>query len=237
MREEEKRMVNSMVLPFMLVVLMTAVRAVQSIGGFDLSFLGILPRSWEGLPGIVTSPFIHADFSHLAANAVPMFILGSALIYFYKDISIRVFLLIYLFTNLWVWIGARAAWHIGASGVVYGLASFIFISGVIRRHTGLMAVALIVAFLYGSMIWGIFPEFFPERNISWESHLFGIIAGGILAWFFRKEGPQIKVHEWPDELDEDDDDTSDDDDTYWRHTLTDEEIKDIKRTYRGRDLD
>jgi len=235
MREEEKRMLNSLIIPSLLVVLMWAVRIIQTVGGYDFSFLGIYPLKWQGLIGILTTPFIHADFSHLAANSVPMIILGSALFYFYRDLAPRILALIWVFTGFWVWIGAREAYHIGASGIVYGLAAFILVSGIIRRHNGLMAMALVVVFLYGSLIWGIFPEFFPKENISWESHLFGLIAGVSLAIFYRKQGPQRKLYEWEKEDDEDNDDDNEEDndeDAYWNITLTDEEIKEIRHIYK-----
>lgn len=239
MREEEKKIIHSLVIPFILILLMWAVRIIQTIGEFKLSFLGIYPLQWQGLPGIITTPFIHGDFSHLIANSVPLLVLGSALFYFYRDLAPRILVMIWLFTGFWVWIGGREAWHIGASGIVYGLSAFILTSGIIRKHTGLMAMALIVVFLYGSLIWGIFPEFFPEENISWESHLFGLVAGVALAFYYRKEGPQRRKYSWEleDEHEEEDDDEENGqgNDPYWNVTITDEEIKDIRRTYRGRE--
>ncbi|MBW6460344.1 MAG: rhomboid family intramembrane serine protease [Bacteroidales bacterium] len=239
MQKEEKTIVHSLTIPFILVLIMWAVMIIRTIGGYNFAFLGIFPQKWYGLPGIVTTPFIHGDFSHLIANSVPMLLLGTALFLFYRDIAVRILVMIWLFTGFWVWVGGREAWHIGASGIVYGLSAFILTSGIIRRHTGLLAMALVVVFLYGSLIWGIFPEFFPEENISWESHLFGLVAGVALAFFYRKEGPQKRKYSW--ELEEETEDTLEgesiehDDNAYWNVTITDEEIKDIKRTYRRHD--
>jgi membrane associated rhomboid family serine protease len=250
LRDEEKRMLRSMVIPGLIVVIMWAVRIIETIGGYDFAFLGIYPLKWAGLLGIITTPFIHADFSHLAANTLPMIILGTGLFYFYRDMALRILILIWLFTGIWVWIGAREAWHIGASGIVYGLAAFILVSGIIRRHTGLMALALVVVFLYGSLIWGIFPEFFPNERISWESHLFGMIAGVSLAVYYRREGPQRRRYDWEDEEDDDlgsggsgdgeigeledlgSGGTGDGRKDYWNVTLTDQEIKEINQIYR-----
>jgi len=236
MQKEEKTFVNSLVIPFILVLIMWAVMIIRTIGGYNFAFLGIYPQKGLGLFGIVTTPFIHGDFSHLMANSVPMLLLGTALFLFYRDIALRILVMIWLFTGFWVWVGGREAWHIGASGIVYGLSAFILISGIIRRHTGLMAMALVVVFLYGSLIWGIFPEFFPEENISWESHLFGMVAGVALALYYRKEGPQRRKYSW--ELEEETGDAiegeniDDDENDYWNVTITDEEIRNIKRTYR-----
>jgi membrane associated rhomboid family serine protease len=242
MRDEEKRMTRSLMVPLFIIVLMWAVRIIQTIGGYNLSFLGIYPLSWKGLPGIITTPFIHGDFSHLLANTVPLLVLGSALFYFYRDMAFRILLMIWLFTGFWVWIGAREAWHIGASGIVYGLAAFILVSGIIRRHTGLMAMALVVVFLYGSLIWGIFPEFFPEERISWEAHLFGLVAGVALAFYYRKEGPQRRKYDWEEEDEEvetggqgEEETGGQGDNEYWNITLTDEEIKEIRHVYRKKE--
>jgi len=237
-RAEEKKMIRSMVFPFIMVLLMWAVMLIEVIGKYDFSFLGIYPLRWQGLPGIITTPFVHGDFSHLIANSVPLIILGSALFYFYKDIAWRILLVIWLFSGFWVWVAARPAFHIGASGIVYGLAAFILVSGIIRKHTGLMALALVVVFLYGSLIWGIFPEFFPEKNISWEAHLFGLVAGVLLAFYYRKEGPQRKIYEW--ELEEEEEETGRQGDlengregeNYWNVSLTDDEIGKIRHIYR-----
>lgn len=215
LRTEEYKMLRSMAIPLMLVFLMWVIRIIETIGGYDLAFLGIYPLKWQSLTGILTTPFIHGDFSHLIANSVPLIILGSALFYFYKDLAVRIILIIWIFSGFWVWVAARPAYHIGASGIVYGLAAFILASGIIRRHTGLMSLALVVVFLYGSLIWGIFPEFFPEKNISWEAHLFGLIAGIILAFVYRKEGPQRKVYDW--ELEEEEEEMTDESAEVWKN--------------------
>jgi membrane associated rhomboid family serine protease len=158
---------------------------------FDARHLAIHPRHIDGIPGIIAEPLLHADFSHLFSNTVPLFFMLAALLYFYRPLALRIFGLIWLLTGLWVWCFARESYHIGASGIVYGLATFLAFSGFIRGDHRLMSVSLLTIFLYGSMVWGIFPIFF---HISWESHLMGAIAGGLLAWYYRKEGPQKPVY-------------------------------------------
>jgi membrane associated rhomboid family serine protease len=195
-KEEKQKLVRSTFVPAMLVLLMWVVKLVETIFSYRLSFLGVSPLTPEGLPGILLAPFLHGDWNHLMANTVPMFVLGSALFYFYRPIAYRVLLLTVLLTGLWVWLGAREATHIGASGVIYGLSAFLLVSGLIRRHPRLMALSMVVVFLYGGMIWGVFPEFFPEKNISWESHLAGLVAGLILAVFYKDEGPQKPKYSW-----------------------------------------
>jgi len=177
---------------------MWSVKVIEEAFDTDLTWLGIYPHKMTGLIGVITAPLVHADFKHLTSNSVPMLILGVGLFYFYRGIAYRVFFLSYFITGFLVWFGAREAYHIGASGVVYGLASFIFFSGIIRRDPKLMAVSLMVIFLYGSMIWGIFP-FIPD--ISWESHLSGGISGFLLTIYFRHLGPQRDSFNWEDDED------------------------------------
>jgi membrane associated rhomboid family serine protease len=123
------------------------------------------------------------------------------LFFFYSDPALKVFSITWIFTGVLVWLGGRPAWHIGASGLVYGLASFLFFSGIIRRYYRLVALSLLVVFLYGEMVWGIFPGIY--QNVSWESHMLGSVSGIVLAVWFRKEGPQKPVIEWPEEDEED----------------------------------
>jgi hypothetical protein len=108
------------------------------------------------------------------------------LVYFYPKVSGRVVAVSWLMGGLWVWATARESYHIGASGIVYGLAAFLFTSGVIRRQRGLMTVSLIIVFLYGSMWWGMLPLI---ERISYESHICGAVAGVLLALVYRHVPP------------------------------------------------
>jgi len=188
---EKRRMLLSMFIPFLLVSFMWLIKGVEVLFETEFHFLGIYPRQLSAITGIVTSPFIHSDFRHLFNNSRPLFILGTALFYFYSEVSFRVLLWIMLLTGMAVWITGRPAWHIGASGIIYGLASFLFVSGIIRRFIPLMGLSLLVAFIYGEMVWGIFPGF--RIDISWESHMLGAAAGLVLAVWYRSEGPQRPV--------------------------------------------
>jgi membrane associated rhomboid family serine protease len=195
-----KRILLSMVIPGIFIFAMWTVKIVEVLFNLDLSRFGILPLTVSGLPGIVFSPFIHSGFGHLFNNSLPLFFLGTALFYFYSEIAVRVALWTYFLTGLFVWIAGREAWHIGASGLVYGLASFLFFSGIIRKYFRLVALSLLIVFLYGSMVWGLFPGVYI--NVSWESHMLGFISGIILAVWYRNEGPQEPVYEWMDEEEE-----------------------------------
>lgn len=205
MQEEKRRLIIASAIFGCVIALLWAIKAFELISGFSLSHFGLLPLQVKGLTGILFSPLLHADVAHVAANSVPLFLLGSALMYYYRSDAWKIFIYSWLMTGLFVWLFARGnSYHIGASGVVYALAAFHFVSGIIRREPRLMAFSMLVIFLYGSMVWGVFPELFPEKNISWESHLMGFISGVILAFAYRTSGPQEKKYEWP----EDDDDNN-----------------------------
>ncbi|MCG8578712.1 MAG: rhomboid family intramembrane serine protease [Bacteroidales bacterium] len=195
---ELKKIKTAILIPLFFLVVTFTLKLIETLEGFSFVEWGIKPMSVAGLSGILLSPLIHSDWEHFFANAVPLFVLGTSLFYFYRGISIKVFVFIYLLTGLWVWLGARDAWHIGASGVIYGLAAFLIVGGFIRNYIPLMAISLMVIFLYGGMIWGIFPLKW-DVPYSWESHLWGTVAGGVLAIIYRNKGPQKPVKEWPDE--------------------------------------
>ncbi len=216
MNTEKDKFFHALFFPMILMVLMWIVRLIEYGFGIDLSQFGIHPLHADGLPGILLAPFIHGGFKHLLANTFPFLILSVALFYFYHKIGLKVLIFIWVMSGIWVWFGGRQAYHIGVSGVIYGLAAFLFLSGVLRKNTQLAALSLIVVFLYGGMIWGIFPEFFPKENISWESHLGGLFAGIVIAIYYRKEGPQRKKYSW--ELEEDDD--MEDENAYWKSNIT-----------------
>ena len=166
--------------------------------GLELYYYGVFPRKTEGLIGILTSPFIHSNFNHLINNSVPFFFLLTAIFYFYQKVAWRVLLISYLLTGTLVWLVARSSYHIGASGVVYSFASFVFTSGIIRKNINLLAISMLVIFLYGSMVWGIFP-YLPD--MSWESHLMGLLVGVGLAMYYRREGPgpTMFIHDMEDD--------------------------------------
>ncbi len=183
--------------------------------GFNISLtnLGNYPLDIKGIKGVILMPFIHGSWDHLIANTVPFIILGTAFFYFYSNVSYRVLLGIWILSGIWVWFGGRPSWHIGASGIIYGLSSFLFVSGLIRKDSRLAALSLIVIFLYGSLIWGVFPDFYPkEKNVSWEGHMGGAISGLIMAIFYRKSGPQRKKYSW--ELEEESEENNDEI-AYW----------------------
>jgi membrane associated rhomboid family serine protease len=170
----------------MVLALMWMVLAFDQVYQLDLARFGILPRTMIGLPGIVFSPLIHGSVGHLLGNSFPLLILGWFTVYFYPKAIGRVVLVSWFASGLWVWAMGRESHHIGASGMVYSLAGFLFFSGLFRRRAALMAVSLIVVFLYGSKWWGVLPI---QPGVSWESHFFGGLMGTLMAWWYRKVPP------------------------------------------------
>lgn len=202
---EKKIFKYSLLFPLVIVGLFWLVKVVEDIYDLDLAEYGILPLHVEGLKGIILSPFIHGSYDHLLSNSLPFIILGFALFYFYRNLAYRILFLIYLLSGICVWFGGRESYHIGASGIVYGLASFLFFSGVLRKDSNLLTIGIIVIFLYGSMFWGMFP-FKPD--ISWESHLWGALSGLILSWYYRHQGPARHKSSWEEEPEDDDEEES-----------------------------
>ena len=191
--DERKKFLHSLVFPAFFLFLIWFIKLTET--GLDASFVrfGVFPQKAQGIPGILFGPLIHADFKHLADNSVPIFLLSLAVFFFYREIAYRVFFLVYFLSGALVWVVGRDAYHIGASGLIYGFAAFIFFSGIIRKNISLMAISMLVIFLYGSLIWGLLPY---DYRISWESHLMGALAGVALAFIYRDKGPERKKYSW-----------------------------------------
>ena len=168
---------------------------------WDFHTAGVFPRRIENLWGVFTLVFVHADWSHLVNNVISFVLLGCLLYYFYKELASKVLILSYLFSGLILWFIGRDSWHIGASGLIYSIAFFLFFSGIIRKYVPLIAISLVVAFIYGSMVWHIFP-WQQQDPISWEGHLAGGIIGLVLSVLFRNEGPQKPIKIWEAETDD-----------------------------------
>jgi membrane associated rhomboid family serine protease len=173
--------------PIYVVLLLWLIYFVEIKFGYNFNKYGIYPKTLSGLKGVLFSPFIHGSAKHLFNNSIPLLVMLVSLYYFYRKIATKVLCYGLLFTGLLTWSFARPSYHIGASGVVYLLVSFIFFSGIFRKYYRLTALSLIIVFLYGGMVWYIFPT---EDRISWEGHLAGFLVGFIFSYYFRKMGPQ-----------------------------------------------
>ena len=191
--EEKRRVLNSIFFPIVFLAVLWMVKIFEITMEVEFVSAGVMPRKLSGLQGIVFSPLIHGDWKHLFDNSIPVFLLSFALFYFYRGISFTIFTFIYVVGGMILWIIGRDSYHIGASGIIYGLAAFLFLSGVLRRVTNLMAISLLVVFLYGSLIWGLLPF---DYHVSWEGHLSGAIVGVALAILYRDQGPERPKASW-----------------------------------------
>jgi membrane associated rhomboid family serine protease len=173
--------------PSLLLLLMWLVWGMERVFRIDMASHGITPRTVEGLQGVLFSPFLHANVQHLANNSIPLFILGTALIYFYRELSLKVLVYGILFSGLLTWVIGRDSVHIGASSLVYVLVSFIFFKGLYTQYYRLMALSLSVVLVYGGMVWYVFPSPITtgELQISWEGHLSGLLVGLVMAIRFK----------------------------------------------------
>ncbi|WP_396156791.1 rhomboid family intramembrane serine protease [Flavobacterium sp.] len=169
--------------PVIILIIMWFIFFFENSFNVDLTSHGILPRTVSGLQGVIFSPFLHGSLNHIANNSIPLFILTTALIYFYRDISLKVLFYGILLSGLITWVIGRESYHIGASSLIYVLVSFIFFKGMMTQYYRLMALSLTVVMFYGGMVWYVFPD--VDNTISWEGHLAGLITGFGFAAYFK----------------------------------------------------
>ncbi|HET8809186.1 MAG TPA: rhomboid family intramembrane serine protease [Flavobacteriaceae bacterium] len=190
--------------PLLLVLIIWIVFWFEIRFGFDFNYLGVQPRSLIGLRGIVFSPFIHGSMEHLYKNTIPLLVLSMGLFSFYRPIGWKVLLYGTLMTGFFTWcIGQPFSVHIGASGVIYCLTGFLFFKGIWSKNYRLIALSLIVVFIYGSLVWGTLPG---REGISWEGHLSGLVSGIVLALIFKNYTLPIPKYEWEKETYKEEDD-------------------------------
>jgi membrane associated rhomboid family serine protease len=180
----EKKFIEALRFPLYLLIALWGVFLFQEMFHAQLGFLGVYPRALDGLTGILTGPFIHADLKHIVSNSIPLAAMLAIILFFYPSIALRSFWMIYVFTGICVWIFAREIYHIGISGVVYGLVSFVFWTGIFRRNMKSVVLGLLVLTTYSGMIAGLSPN---QTGISWESHLLGAIVGIFTSYYFKDD--------------------------------------------------
>jgi len=162
--------------------------------------LGVRPRELSGLFGVLLAPLLHGGFEHLLANSPPLAVLGTTMLYLYPQSSPRVLAAVYFGPGIAVWLFGRSSVHVGASGLVYGLVSYILVAGLLRRDRRAIGASLLVCFMYGTLVWGVFPI---KSGISWETHLAAAAIGVVLAIRLRHlDIPPRRRYTWEDEADE-----------------------------------
>ena len=163
----------------------------------ELERFGVRPRQFAGLPGILLAPLLHGGPVHLIANSLPLLVLGTGMLYLYPNSALKVLPAVYLGPGIAVWLFAGGSVHVGSSGLVYGLVTYIFVAGLIRLDRRAIAASLLVAFLYGSMVWGVLPI---QPGVSWQTHLAAALIGLALAIALRRlDIPPRKRYTWEDE--------------------------------------
>ena len=194
----KRKNLTSLKFSAIVLIIIWSVKIFEIVFDYDFTEYGVLPRKFNGLIGILFSPIIHSDVNHLLSNSLPVIILCLLIFNFYSQIAKKILIYLYFISGLWLWCIGRESFHIGASGLIYAMASFLFFSGILRKNSQLSAVALLVIFIYGGLFWGLFPI---HKNVSWEGHLTGFIAGILVSFIFRKDGPTRKKYNW--EIEED----------------------------------
>ena len=182
-----------LIIPILYILVIWMLYFIEIKFGYNFNKYGVYPREFKGLRGVFFSHFIHSNTKHLFNNSIPLFVLLLSVFMFYKEVALKVLVYGALLTGFLTWIIARESYHIGASGVVYLLFSFVFFSGILKKHFRLVALSLIVIFLYGSMIWYVFPI---KEGISWEGHLSGFLVGLLFSVLYRNRGIVKEVHQF-----------------------------------------
>ena len=207
--------------PFLLTLVLWLLYYLQINKKINIAEFGVWPRTARGIPGIILHFFIHGNFGHILSNTLSLLVLTLLLFISYREIAFKVFMLMIPITGFLLWIIGRnedhsqAICHIGASGVIFSLFGFLLTSGLIRKNKRLMALSALIIFLYGYMIWGIFPI---EKEISWEGHASGLLTGIMLSFLFKNKGPAADKYSIQEE-EEENDETIPFEEKYWLHNM------------------
>lgn len=219
MKQDTQRIFIAAAIPLFVLFILYLLEFLEVGMDWDFTHLGVYPREKRGVFGIFAHPLVHGSFKHLLANTVPLFFLSWCLFYFYREIAPYIFFALWIGCGVFTFIIGKPGWHIGASGLIYGLAFFLFFSGLLRKHVPLIAISLLVTFLYGGLVWNMFPQF-AKATTSWEGHLSGAITGTICAIGFMRYGPQRPE---PFEDEEENDETEADEETVSPADLSDDD--------------
>ncbi len=211
MKHDIRRMALAAVIPLFLLFILYILKFLETGMDWNFTRLGVYPMEQRGVFGIFAHPLVHSSFKHLFANTIPLFFLMWCLFYFYRHIAPYIFFAIWIGCGALTFLIGKPGWHIGASGIIYGLAFFLFFSGILRKHVPLIAISLLITFLYGGLVWNMFPQF-AKATTSWEGHLSGAIAGTLCAIGFMEYGPQRPDPFAGEEDEEEDEENNEDED-------------------------
>ncbi len=197
-----------LLVPMFLVLSIWTVFWVELKFHVNLNDFGVYPRTVSGLKGVLFSPFVHGSLDHLYSNTLPTAILSASLFYFYRQVAWKVLFYGILLSGVLTWVIGRPSYHIGISGLIYVLASFIFFKGIFTKYYRLTALSMFVVFIYGGLLWYIFPI---EDGISWEGHMAGFVTGLFLALVLKVQMPSLKKYAWERE------DYNEEEDAFLKH--------------------
>lgn len=204
MKPDARRIVLAVIIPLFLLFTMYLLKLFEIGMDWNFTQLGVYPMQKRGVFGIFAHPLVHSSLKHLMANTLPLLFLSWCLFYFYRHIASYIFFAIWIGCGLLTFLIGKPGWHIGASGIIYGLAFFLFFSGILRKHVQLIAISLLITFIYGGLVWNMFPQF-AKSTTSWEGHLSGAITGTLCAIGFMNYGPK-RPNPFADETEEEDTD-------------------------------
>ena len=201
--KQNKRLSQSIIYSILVVTILWCLKSAEILFDWNLSFMGLMPLEAKGMLGILTAPLVHGSLEHIFNNTFAILILASVLYYGYPKSWWKVLSLVWVLSGVGVWLFARQANHIGASGLTHGLFFFLFVASIFRRDKSSVAIMMIAFLLYGGMTMTIFPR---EEGISFEYHFFGALAGVIAALIWRDSDPKpvLKRYEWEDHHSDDD---------------------------------
>ena len=190
-KKEFANFLNSVLIVIGLVSVLWVVQFLQAFGGYDFTAYANWPHHSEGLKGIIFSPFIHGSFEHLISNTLPILVLLTVLLNAYPNVALFVLFFVHLSSGTLVWLLApENTFHIGISGIIYGIAAFLVASGLFRKDRTSVTISLLVAMSYGGMVFG----FLPQQGVSWQSHLFGALSGVFAAFILRNNDLPAQTH-------------------------------------------
>lgn len=213
LKENDILLLRNLLWSFLITLLPILVFATEQIGGYNWNDHGILPRSFSGLQGVLFSPFLHGDWTHVLSNSVPLFALLWLTRSHFRDIFWPVLIFVWAASGFWTWLIARDSYIVGSSGIVYGLAAFAVTAGFISKNRQAQGIGLFTLFFYGSMVWGVFPlEMNLSQGISWEGHACGAVAGVIAALVMKPAMPEPPRYSWELEPEPEDNEEND----YWK---------------------
>lgn len=183
MNKEVKQLWNTAVEVGIFVLVLWGIFFIDAVIPYDFCQWGIQPRSARGLVGIFTSPFLHGSLKHIASNSVPVFVLLMTLVTFYRQRAAVAVIGIAVIGGGLVWLLGRSASHVGISGLIYGLTTFLIAAGIFQKKFKSIVISIVVVVVYGGIMWGVMPG---QYWISWEGHLFGAVAGVMMAYVLFK---------------------------------------------------